>query len=153
MATRRINRGLSTVRSGGSLPPKRATASYLALANVFPIQPIRTEDELDEAIAVVDRLLSRARPLDQQEKGYLESLGHEIERYEAAAHPMPDVSGAAMLRHLMDAKEVNLSEVAGATGIALSTLSGVLHEKRNLSRTHLEKLGPYFGVHPAVFMD
>jgi HTH-type transcriptional regulator/antitoxin HigA len=130
----------------------RANASYLALVRVYPIHPIRSEEDLDDAIAVVDWLLSRRRQLDPQEKDYLESLSHEIERYEAVAHPMPAVSGAAMLQHLLEAREATLSEVADRTGIALSTLSAVLNNKRNLNLTHIQALAPYFGVEPAVFL-
>ena len=54
-------------------------ASYLALVSVYPIHPIRSESDLDEAIAVVDNLLGRREPLDSQEQDYLEILSHEIE--------------------------------------------------------------------------
>jgi HTH-type transcriptional regulator/antitoxin HigA len=132
---------------------RRVSSSYLALVMTYPIHPIRSGDDLDRAIAMIDRLLSRRKPLDSQEQDYLDSLSHEVERYEAVAHPMPPVSDAGMLRHLIEAKEVKLSEVAEATGIALSTLSSVLTGKRHLNRTHIEKLAPYFGVQPGVFLD
>ena len=64
------------------------------------ILPIRSDVQLDEAIAVLNGLLARGRPLDDREQGYLEALGNEIERYEAEAVPRPEVSGADMLRHL-----------------------------------------------------
>lgn len=148
----------ATVRPRKRLPrktdqPTQASESYLALARVYPIHPIRSEVDLDHAIAVLDRLQSRREPLDTQEQDYLESLSHEIERYEAEAHPMPAVSGADMLRHLMDAHEVNLSAVAEATGIALSTLSAVLNNKRKLNTNHIPALARHFGVEPAVFLD
>lgn len=132
---------------------RRASLSYLALARVYPIHPIRSENDLDEAIAVVDGLLSRRKPLDPQEQDYLDSLGHEIERYEAAAHPMPAVSGSSVLRHLIEAREVTLSQVAAATGIVVSTLSAILAGKRSLNLAHLRVLAPYFGVEPSVFLD
>jgi HTH-type transcriptional regulator/antitoxin HigA len=138
-----------------SLPGHRtgATASYLALAAVFPIRPIRSEEELDEAIRVLDRLLSRKKPLDEQEEGFRDSLSREIQSYEAEAHPMPDVSGAAMLRYLIDAHEVTLSRLGEATGIAVSTISSVLAGKRSLNLGHVEKLAPFFGVEPGVFLE
>jgi HTH-type transcriptional regulator / antitoxin HigA len=132
--------------------PRGASASYLALAKAHPILPIRSDEELDEAITVLDDLLARERPLDDQEQGYLEALEHEIERYEAEAVPIPEVSGADMLRYLLEARAATLSEVAAATGIALSTLSQVRDKKRNLNLTHIAKLAPYFGVEPAVFL-
>jgi HTH-type transcriptional regulator / antitoxin HigA len=131
----------------------RASASYLALARVYPIRPIRSDAELDAAIAVLDGLLSRAKPRDDQEQGYLESLGHEIERYEAAAHPMPAVSGPAMLKHLIEVRGETLSAVARGTGILVSTLSEILRGKRRLNLDHVKALAPYFGVEPGVFVD
>jgi HTH-type transcriptional regulator/antitoxin HigA len=130
----------------------RANARYLKLATAFPIRPLCSDVELDQAIGVIDRLLSRKQPLDQQEQGYLESLSHEIERYEAANVTIPNVSGAAMLRHLIETRDITLSELAATTGIAISTLSSVLGGKRELNRRHIEKLAPYFGVSPGVFL-
>ena len=53
-------------------PPPRgrrsATAAYLALARAYPIHPIRSEEDLNTAIAVVDKLLSRRKPLTEQEQ-------------------------------------------------------------------------------------
>src|SRR6476620_2985663 len=103
-ATARAKQGQGTksrpkTRPPGRLLPKtvrpfRASPSYLALARAYPIHPIYSEEDLDQAIAVLDHLQARTDPLDFQEQGYLESLAHEIERYEAEAHPMPTVSGA-----------------------------------------------------------
>ncbi len=131
----------------------RANARYLKLATKFPIRPLCSDVELDQAIDVIDRLLSRKQPLDEQEQGYLESLSHEIERYEAANVAIPNVSGIAMLRHLIEAREVTLSELAATTDLAVSTISSVLNGKRHLNRRHIEKLAPYFGVSPGVFFE
>jgi HTH-type transcriptional regulator/antitoxin HigA len=147
-------------RTAGSAHPRRAkrrhrlaSASYLKLVTAYPIHPLRSPEDLDEAVAVLDSLLSRRKPLDAREQDYLESLSHEIERYEAVAYPMPRVSGANMLRHLMEARGATLSEVAEATGIALSTLSAIWTGKRQLNRKHIQALASYFGVEPGVFFD
>ncbi len=147
----------STRKPKKALPTRktllRASASYLKLATAFPIRPLRSSEELDDAVTVLDRLLARKKPLDQQEEGYRDSLSHEIRRYEEANIPMPSVSGAAMLRHLIEAREATLSEVAGATGIAVSTLSSVLGGKRALNLGHIDKLAPFFGVGRGVFLE
>ena len=133
-------------------PGMRANARYLKLATIFPIRPLSSEADLDQAIRVIDRLLRGKEPLDQQEQGYLESLSHEIERYEMICVAIPDVAGADMLRHLTEARDVTLSELSASTGIAISTLSSVLNGKRELNRRHIEKLAPVFGVSPGVFL-
>jgi HTH-type transcriptional regulator / antitoxin HigA len=133
--------------------PRRVSASYLALVRAYPLHPIRSDEDLDEAIAVLDKLMGRRKALDPQEQDYFDSLSHAIERYEAEAVPMPAVSGAAMLRHLIEARDAKLSQVAEGTGVALSTLSSVLNGGRELNLNHIKLLAPYFGVEPAVFLD
>ena len=118
----------------------------------FISYPLCIQADLDEAIRILDRLLSRKKPLDEHEQGYLESLSHEIERYEESNVPMPNVTGAAMLRHLLDAQDLSLSAVTTATGIAVSTLSSVVNGNRQPNRRHIEKLAPFFGVAPGVFL-
>ena len=155
----RLPRSISRASPVGKRAPRRAnqhpgaSESYLALARVYRIHPIRSEEDLDQAIEVLDGLQSRAEPLDSQEVDYLDSLANEIERYEAAAHPIPPVSGPEMLRHLLDAHDASISEIADQTGIAISTLSAVLNNKRKLNLTHNQALAARFGVVPAVFLD
>ncbi len=133
--------------------PQKASASYLALVSAYPIHPIRSEADLDDAIAVIDTLLSRRKPLDVQERDYLDSLSHEIERYEAVAYPMPRVSGAEMLGYLIEVRGTSLSRVGKETGIAVSTLSAIASAKRKLTIGHIRCLSDYFGVEPGVFLE
>ena len=119
----------------------------------FPIRPIRSDKELDHAICVLDRLLSRKRALDSQEQGYFDSLSHEIQLYEEASIVMPAVSGADMLRHLIDAREATMTDVAVQTGIAVSTISAVLGGKRKLNRNHIENPGPLLRCRPGCVFE
>ena len=129
-----------------------ASATYLALIAAYSIHPLRSDADLDDAIDMVDSLLSRSRPLDAQEKDYLDCLSHEIERYEEVVYPMPALSQADLLRQLMEARDATLSDVATGAGIAISTLSSILSEKRKLNLAHIRHLAPYFGVEPGVFL-
>ncbi len=123
---------------------------YFELVLQFPLRPIRSDQRLDEAVRMVDSLLDR-RDLAPEEEDYLDVLGDLIERYEGEAHPMPPVSDAEMLRHLVEAKGITQTEVSRATGIADSTISEVLKGKRSLNRSHIGKLAKYFNVSPDVF--
>ncbi len=128
-----------------------ALDGYLELVRRFPLRPIRNEKELDRAIAVIDALLDRDR-LTTPEEDYLDVLGDLVERYEDKVHPIEDVSDGAMLRFLIDQKDVTQAQVARATGIAESRISEVLSAKRRLTRKQIEKLAAYFHVKPAVFL-
>ena len=136
---------MSTTNRPGDLQDR-----YVELIRQFPLRPIRSDDELDEAIRVVDSLVGRPA-LPPEEQDYLLVLSDLVERYEAEAHPIAPLSDADMLQHLIEAKGVPQTEVARATGIADSTISEVLSGKRSLNRTHIGKLARYFAVSPEVF--
>jgi HTH-type transcriptional regulator / antitoxin HigA len=135
-----------------SVGHKGATARdrYMELICQFPLRPIRSEAELDRAIAMVDSLVDRPK-LSRAEADYLDILTDIVERYESEAHPIEPVSDSVMLAHLLEARGVTESQVAKATGIAVSTLSEVINDKRSLNRGHIGKLAAYFGVSPDVF--
>lgn len=125
---------------------------YFTLVQQYPLRRIQSEEDLDRAIEVVNRLLDRDG-LDPWEEAYLDVLGDLIERYETTEHPMEPVSDADMLRHLIEARGATQAQVAAATGIAESTISAVVRGKRKLARRHLEALAQYFHVSPAVFLS
>jgi HTH-type transcriptional regulator / antitoxin HigA len=121
-----------------------------SLLQRFPLLPIRSDAELDEAVQMVDSLLDRS-DLAAEEQDYLDVLGDLVERYESEAHPTIPLSDAEMLGHLIEAKGGSQSDLSAATGMADSTISEVLKGKRRLNRSHSGKLAKYFGVSPDTF--
>jgi len=136
---------MSTVNSR-----KKVKDTYFDLVRRFPLRPIRSDEELDEAVRMVDSLLDR-RKLASEEEDYLEVLADLIEQYETESHPISPISDAEMLRHLIEAKGVSQTQISDATGIADSTISEILKGKRSLNRSHIGKLARYFKVSPDVF--
>jgi HTH-type transcriptional regulator / antitoxin HigA len=130
----------------------RAKDRYLALVQKMPLRPIRSEAELDRAIAMIEELLDRDTLADD-EQDYLDVLSDLIEKYEDEHEPMPPVTGAEMLRFLIENKGVTQAKVAEETGIAVTTLSEILTGKRGLSAKYMGALGRYFGVNPGVFVS
>jgi HTH-type transcriptional regulator/antitoxin HigA len=105
---------------------------------------------LDRATQVIDSLIDRPS-LNSDEKDYLHVLSDLVATYEEEHYPMAKVSDARMVRHLMEAKGVNQTEVAQATGIANSTISAVLQGTRQLTREHIGRLAIFFHMDPGVF--
>jgi HTH-type transcriptional regulator/antitoxin HigA len=125
---------------------------YLELVRRFPLRPIRCDEELDRAIAVVNALLDQdALSLDEED--YLDVLGDLVKKYETEHHPVRPVSDAEMLRHLIEARETTQAQVAEETGIAESTISEILSGKRGMNRRHIETLARHFKVKPSVFIS
>lgn len=132
------------------MPARQKTNRYSELVEVFPPRPIRNERDMIHAQKVVNELLDRDG-LDRDERDYLEVLGTLIEAYEEEHEPMPDVSDAAMLTHLIEARGVTQRGVAEGAGLPESTISDLLAGRREFNRGHIEKLAAYFKVSPAVF--
>lgn len=126
--------------------------AYLELIRKFPLRPIRSERELDQAAAVIDELTDKDR-LSAAEEDYLEVLGDLVRQYEAEHHPIPRADDGEVLRFLIDAREVNQSRLARDAGIAESTISEVLSGRRKLNRRQIGKLARYFNVEPSVFFS
>ena len=131
--------------------PGGTDPAYMVLIRRFPLRPLRTAAELDEASGVVDALSDRDN-LSPAESDYLDVLGDLVERYEDEHVEMPHVGDGTMLRSLMEEKGVRQADVARGTGISKTVLSLVLNGKRELTREHIRVLSTYFGVNPSSFL-
>jgi HTH-type transcriptional regulator / antitoxin HigA len=111
--------------------------------------PIASERHHMEYLSVLDKLASNESP-EREENKYAEVLITLIEAYEEEHHSIPDASPVEVLRSLMDANDLQKKELVPIFRTA-SIVSEVLHRKRGLNKTHIEKLSKRFRVSPAVF--
>ncbi len=81
---------------------------------------------------------------------YLDALSDLVAAYEDEHHAIEPASDADMLRHLMDAKEVNQVQLSQTTRIAKSTISEILAGKKPFSRGMIRKLADYFRVDVSI---
>jgi len=123
--------------------------SYLELVREFPLASIKSNEQLDEAQTVMDRLLARGA-LDDGEEMYLDALSDLVGAYEDVHHAIEPGSDADMLRHLLEAKDITQARLSKGTGISKSTVSEVLAGKRPFSRLIIRKLAAYFKVDVSV---
>ncbi len=124
---------------------------YLQLIRRFPLRPLRTEADLDAAVAVIDQLIDRAA-LTAPEQDYLDVLSDLVETYESELIPIRPVGDAELLRFLIEHKGVSQAEAASGAEIAESTISEVLAGKRKLNRGQIAKLARYFALDPGAFL-
>ena len=68
-----------------------------------PLEPIRTEEELDAATRVIHTLID-LEELSGPEEEYLAKLTDLVEDYEAAHYPDEPVSDAEILQRLLEIK-------------------------------------------------
>jgi HTH-type transcriptional regulator/antitoxin HigA len=139
----RLNKKMSSVAFDST--------AYRKLVTKNPPHIIRTEDENEEYIFVLEALYSRGK-LSPEEKEYAELLTLLIEKFEERYDIGRSATPLDVLRSLMEARELKQSDmidVFGSKGIA----SEVLRGKRDLSKTHIQRLSEKFHVSPEVFFE
>ena len=126
---------------------------YLELLRLFPLRPIRNKRELEQAMRIGGHLAAyNEDSLPSGERDYLDALTVFIEDYQRR-HPvkLPKVTPLAMLKHLMEERDMNISDLGRVIG-SQSNASLILSGKRDISKRVMRLLGKYFGVEPAVFV-
>ncbi len=134
----------------GLMDHRNERDEYYDLVEANQLIAIGNDQEYTQAIRMAEGLLDRCTLSDGARK-YLEALTKLIEFYEADAEPIGDASDAAVLAHLLEAKGVKQSDLAKATGIVATTISGVLHRNRKFTREQVGKVCGYFRVPVTVF--
>jgi HTH-type transcriptional regulator / antitoxin HigA len=112
--------------------------SYLELVTAFPLASIKSDEHLQEAQKVMDRLLAKG-VLDDSEEIYLDALSDLVAAYEDEYYAIEPTSDADMLRHLMETKGVTQAQLCRDTMIPKSTISEVLAGKKRFSRQMIRK--------------
>jgi HTH-type transcriptional regulator/antitoxin HigA len=107
-----------------------------------------------EYIVAVERLNELLDELGDNEKhplyGLLDTLGTLIHIYEEEHHPIPDSTGAEVLRFLMKEHGLTQSDLpeVGSQGV----VSEILNGKRKLNVRQIRFLAEKFKVSSAVFL-
>ena len=120
-------------------------------ARIGPLLSIRNERDYDVAVKRLNELVDEIGTDERHPLyGLLDALGTLMHAYEEQHHPMPQVSGAEMLRFLMEEHRLTQSELpeVGSQGVVSEILGG----KRELNLRQIRVLAKRFGVSPAVFL-
>ena len=119
--------------------------------NIAPLLTVRNEREYNAAVKRLNELLyeigdNEKHPLHS----LLDTLGTLIHAYEEEHYPIPDVTGAEVLRFLMDEHGLTQSDLpeVSSQGVVAEILSG----KRELNVRQIRALAQKFRVSSAVFV-
>lgn len=124
------------------------------LIEQFPLRPLRSATDYDEAASLLDTLAVRPEEsLTPGEQDYLDTLTILIEAYDQR-HEAPERrrhNPVAMLKHLMEESGMTQADLGRLLGNrALASL--ILNGHRQLSKSHIRKLAGHFKVSAGLFM-
>ncbi|PSB53085.1 transcriptional regulator [filamentous cyanobacterium Phorm 6] len=124
--------------------------SYTDLLVRYQPKPIATGAENDAAIALACELEHRpARSLE--EELFLELLITLIEKFEAENYPIPKGDSASMLRHLMDARDLDKADLILVLGTQ-TEVDKIIVGERDLEIDEARKLADFFRVDISLFL-
>ena len=130
---------------------KRLLPAWEHFRRATDIAPIRDETHYERMIAMMNALLDEAGGDERHSAmALVDIVGDLIEDYEAAHHPLPETTGLAALKFLMEQhglKQSDLSEI-GSQGVVSEVLTG----KRELNIRQVRALSERFGVSAATFV-
>lgn len=126
------------------------TDQYIQLLQQFPPRTINNEEELEATQAVIDKLLDRAL-LSPEELDYLNVLGTLVFDYEQKGEPIPDIHGIELLKVLITERQLRQKDLIPIFRTE-SIVSDILNGKRQLTLRHIQELGRFFNLSPAVFL-
>jgi HTH-type transcriptional regulator/antitoxin HigA len=119
--------------------------------NIAPLLTIRNEREYNAAVKRLNELLDEIGDNEKHSLySLLDTLGTLIHVYEEEHYPIPDATGAEVLRFLMDEHGLMQSDLpeVGSQGV----VSEILNNKRELNVRQIRLLAERFKVPTAVFL-
>ena len=119
--------------------------------SIAPLLTIRNERDYNAAVKRMNELLDEIGTNEKHPLyGLLDTLGTLIHAYEEEHFPIPESTGAEILRFLMDENGLTQSDLpeVGSQGV----VSEILNSKRELNVRQIRSLAKKFKVSPAAFV-
>lgn len=120
------------------------------LSQAMPVV-IETEEENERLLAVAERLMNKGEGMSAEEEALLRLVSTLIQDFEEKHYAPGDVTPLEMLQHLMEARGLKQSDVAGLFG-SKGVASEVINGKRGISKAQARKLAEFFGVSADLFI-
>lgn len=127
--------------------------AYGRLIKLFPLRPIRNEEQNDRAAEICDMLVERRASLSPAERDYLEVLTELIAKYESKwDHEWADMSPRELVIYLMEQNNLAQKDLVPEFASA-SRVSEFLKGERRLSLEQAKRLAKRFRLNIAALID
>ena len=130
---------------------KALKKTWAAFDRVVHLRPIRSEEEYDRTVALMNHILDIAGDdEDHTLSGLLDLIGELVADYDASHYAIEASEPREVLRRLIETRGLKQSDLADI--IPQGNLSAILAGKRKISVTLAGKLANYFNISAAVFV-
>lgn len=130
---------------------KTPSSYYIELITAFPPRPITCEAELIATQNRINSILDR-RNITPDDRDYLNVLGTLVYDYEQKHESMPVLKGINLLKALMGEDNISEKDLIGIFESEIQ-VSEVLNGEREFTASQMQKLGEFFHLSPAAFLE
>ena len=118
------------------------------------VQPkvIETEEENEQYLSEVEKLMALGEALSPEQEQLLRLLVTLIEEFEEQHYQLKSATPLEILKELIEErglKQKDLVPVFGSQGVTSEVLNG----KRSISKSQAKAIGAFFSVSPTLFFD
>ena len=134
-----------------TLDIKALQKTWAAFDRIAHLRPIRTEEEYDRTVSLMNYLLDMVG--DQEDhalSGLLDLVSELVADYDANHFAIEASEPKEVLRYLIELRGLKQDDLAEI--VPQSNLSAILSGKRKISATLAGKLAKFFNISPAVFV-
>lgn len=114
------------------------------------IKPIRTDEDLDRALARINEIFDAEEDTPESEE--LDVLADLVEHYESKSHPIGYPSAVDAIEFRMDQAGLTQQDLAPLIG-SLSQVSDVLSDRRAITMSMARALHEHLGIPAAVLLQ
>jgi HTH-type transcriptional regulator/antitoxin HigA len=140
------------IKSAKAMPAQKMPRRFTDLVALLPPHVIRDEQDYDNVIAFMDKLLARPK-LSKGQTEFFETWSVLIGAYEDEHHYIDtsDVTPLSALKYLLEQNNMTASDLGNLLGNR-SLGSKILRGERELSKNHLRILARRFKVDAGLFL-
>jgi HTH-type transcriptional regulator/antitoxin HigA len=134
-----------------TLDIKALQKTWAAFDRIAHLRPIRTEEEYDRTVSLMNYLLDLVG--DQEDhalSGLLDLVSELVADYDTNHFAIEASEPNEVLRYLIELRGLKQGDLAEI--VPQSNLSAILSGKRKISATLAGKLAKFFNISPAVFV-
>jgi HTH-type transcriptional regulator/antitoxin HigA len=134
-----------------TLDIKALQKTWAAFDRVAHLRPIRTEEEYDRTVSLMNYLLDIVGDRENHPlSGLLDLVSELVAEYDSSHYAIEASEPNEVLRYLIELRGLKQGDLAEI--VPQSNLSAILAGKRKISATLAGRLGKFFNISPAVFV-
>jgi HTH-type transcriptional regulator/antitoxin HigA len=134
----------------GKVEFTRLPKDYAGLCRILTPRPIHDVVELQNVVEISDVMAGQRLTPDQED--YFDLLCRLIEDYEKESLDPPKVTARAALQHLLEAHDMNATDLARLLGVHRTLGGMILRGERKLTLNHVRTLARHFRVSADLFL-